>query len=58
MFLNDVGVLRVSTFNEQTTSGLKESIQELEESENPPIGYVLDLRNNPGRITNGVCIRF
>jgi carboxyl-terminal processing protease len=39
--LNDVGVLRVSTFNEQTTSGLKESIQELEESENPPIGYVL-----------------
>jgi carboxyl-terminal processing protease len=46
--LNDVGVLRVSTFNEQTTSGLKDSIQELEESENPPIGYVLDLRNNPG----------
>ena len=46
--LNDVGVLRVSTFNEQTTSGLKESIQELEESANPPIGYVLDLRNNPG----------
>jgi carboxyl-terminal processing protease len=46
--LNDVGVLRVSTFNEQTTSGLKESILELEESENPPIGYVLDLRNNPG----------
>jgi carboxyl-terminal processing protease len=46
--LNEVGVLRVSTFNEQTTSGLKESIQELEESENPPIGYVLDLRNNPG----------
>src|SRR5210317_1533539 len=46
--LNDVGVLRVSTFNEQTTSGLKDSIQKLEESENPPIGYVLDLRNNPG----------
>jgi len=46
--LNDVGVLRVSTFNEQTTSGLKDSIQELEESKNPPIGYVLDLRNNPG----------
>ena len=46
--LNNVGVLRVSTFNEQTTSGLKDSIKELEESENPPIGYVLDLRNNPG----------
>ena len=46
--LNNVGVLRVSTFNEQTTSGLKDSIKELEESDNPPIGYVLDLRNNPG----------
>ena len=46
--LNDVGVLRVSTFNEQTTSGLQDSIQKLEESENPPIGYVLDLRNNQG----------
>ena len=46
--LNNVGVLRVSTFNEQTTFGLEDSIKELEESENPPIGYVLDLRNNPG----------
>ena len=46
--LNDVGVLRVSTFNEQTTSGLKDSIKELEEGKNPPIGYVLNLRNNPG----------
>ena len=46
--LNNVAVLRVSTFNEQTTSGLQDSIQKLEESENPPIGYVLDLRNNPG----------
>ena len=46
--LNNVGVLRVSTFNEQTTSGLKDSIKELEESDNPPIGYVLDLRNNRG----------
>ena len=46
--LNNVAVLRVSTFNEQTTSGLQDSIQKLEESENPPIGYVLDLRNNQG----------
>ena len=46
--LNNVAVLRVSTFNEQTTSGLQDIIQKLEESENPPIGYVLDLRNNPG----------
>ena len=50
--INNVGVLRISTFNEQTTVGLKKSIEELEGSENPPIGYVLDLRNNPGGLLN------
>lgn len=46
--IDDIGVLRISTFNEQTTPGLKKIIKELESSDNPPIGYVLDLRNNPG----------
>ena len=46
--IDDIGVLRISTFNEQTTPGLKKIIEELESSDNPPIGYVLDLRNNPG----------
>ena len=50
--INNVGVLRISTFNEQTTVGLKKSIEELEGCENPPIGYVLDLRNNPGGLLN------
>ena len=50
--INNVGVLRISTFNEQTTIGLKKSIEELENSEAPPIGYVLDLRNNPGGLLN------
>ena len=50
--INNVGVLRISTFNEQTTVGLKKSIEELENSEAPPIGYVLDLRNNPGGLLN------
>jgi carboxyl-terminal processing protease len=50
--INNVGVLRISTFNEQTTVGLKKSIEELEGSENPPIGYVLDLRNKPGGLLN------
>ena len=47
-FIDNVGVLRISTFNEQTTTGLKKIIKKLESSDNPPIGYVLDLRNNPG----------
>ena len=46
--IDDIGVLRISTFNEQTTPGLKKIVEELESSDNPPIGYVLDLRNNPG----------
>ena len=46
--IDDIGVLRISTFNEQTSPGLKKIIEELESSDNPPIGYVLDLRNNPG----------
>ena len=50
--INDVGILRISTFNEQTTVGLIKSIEELEESSMPPIGYVLDLRNNPGGLLN------
>ena len=50
--INNVGVLRISTFNEQTTVGLKKSIEELENNETPPIGYVLDLRNNPGGLLN------
>ena len=50
--INNVGILRISTFNEQTTTGLKSSIKELEEGEVTPIGYVLDLRNNPGGLLN------
>ena len=59
--INNVGVLRISTFNEQTTVGLKKSIEELEGSENPPIGYVLDLRNNRKKMdiyfSMEICLR-
>ena len=46
--IDDIGVLRVTTFNEQTTTGLKKIIKELESGETDIKGYVLDLRNNPG----------
>ncbi|MDB9825521.1 S41 family peptidase [Alphaproteobacteria bacterium] len=46
--IDDIGVLRVTTFNEQTTTGLKKIIKELESGETYIKGYVLDLRNNPG----------
>jgi len=45
----DVGYIRLSAFNEQTTSGLERGLRDLKKDIGPGIkGYVLDLRNNPG----------
>jgi carboxyl-terminal processing protease len=48
-------VLRITTFNDQTTSGLKaeldKGVKELDGMENVE-GVVLDLRNNPGGLLN------
>ena len=45
----DVGYLRVTTFNQNTMPGLQKAIKEIrEELGNNLKGYVLDLRNNPG----------
>src|SRR6185312_2651888 len=47
---DDVGYIRVSQFNEQTTENLKKAITEItaKVSKDKLKGYVLDLRNNPG----------
>jgi carboxyl-terminal processing protease len=46
---DDVGYIRVTTFNEQTTANLQKAIEDLKKQLGPKIkGYVLDLRNNPG----------
>ncbi len=46
---NDVGYIRVTSFNEQTESGLETAISEIKSKEGDKLrGYVLDLRNNPG----------
>src|SRR5271156_4612267 len=46
----DVGYIRITQFNEQTTDGLKQSIDDLNNSlgADKIKGYVVDLRNNPG----------
>lgn len=45
----DVGYLRVTSFNEQTQTGLEKAITALEQEHGKKLkGYVLDLRNNPG----------
>jgi carboxyl-terminal processing protease len=46
----DVGYIRISSFNEQTTDGLKKAISDISGQVAPEKlrGYVIDLRNNPG----------
>lgn len=46
----NVGVLRITTFNEQTYDNLESSIKKLREEigDDKVSGYVIDLRNNPG----------
>jgi carboxyl-terminal processing protease len=46
----DIGYIRITTFNEQTTEGLKREITSLTKQigEDKLKGFILDLRNNPG----------
>jgi len=45
----DVGYIRITTFNEETTIGLKRALKDLEKEIGKDLkGYVLDLRNNAG----------
>ncbi|MEO0823258.1 MAG: S41 family peptidase [Pseudomonadota bacterium] len=45
----NVGVLRLTTFNEQTATNLAEGIEKVKkELGDDVLGYVIDLRNNPG----------
>src|ERR1700722_16001667 len=59
----DVGYIRISSFNEQTTDGLKKAIADIT-AQIPPDklkGYIIDLRNNPGGLLDqaiSVCDTF
>lgn len=45
----DIGYLRITSFNEQTQTGLENAIKDISTKVGPKLrGYVLDLRNNPG----------
>ena len=46
---NDIGYVRISTFNEQADSGLSKAIADLDKKmDGKEKGFILDLRNNPG----------
>jgi carboxyl-terminal processing protease len=46
----DIGYVRITSFNEQTTDGLRKAIGEIQKEvpQDKLAGYVVDLRNNPG----------
>ncbi len=46
----DIGYVRITTFNEQTTEGLQKAIADISKEipSDKLAGYVVDLRNNPG----------
>ena len=51
--INNVGYLRITSFTEQTESGLIKSIDAIkEELNNKQLGFVLDIRSNPGGLLN------
>jgi len=49
LFSKNVGYIRVTAFNEQTYPGLRKAFKDIQkEAGDKLVGYVLDLRNNPG----------
>jgi carboxyl-terminal processing protease len=46
----DIGYIRIASFNEQTTDGLRKAIADISKQipRDKLAGYVVDLRNNPG----------
>ena len=45
----DVGYIRITTFSQNTYDGLKDAFDKIKKDSNGKlVGYVLDLRNNPG----------
>ena len=46
---DDIGYIRITTFNVQTTANLQKAIEDLKKQLGPNLkGFVIDLRNNPG----------
>jgi carboxyl-terminal processing protease len=45
---DDIGYIRLTQFNEQTTEGLKRAISEMVVQGDKLKGFVIDMRNNPG----------
>ena len=45
---NEIGYIRVSSFNQRVDDEIKKAIKKFKSGDDQLIGYILDLRNNPG----------
>jgi len=53
----DVGVIRISNFDEQTADLLKNAIQEMQKVKKDKLrGYIIDLRSNPGGLVDSAVM--
>jgi carboxyl-terminal processing protease len=54
---NNIGYIRITSFTEQTDSGVRRAVEGIKKQVgNRLIGYVLDLRNNPGGLLDQAVI--
>ncbi|HEY1506972.1 MAG TPA: S41 family peptidase [Stellaceae bacterium] len=55
---DDIGYIRIASFNEQTDSGVKNALKSLQAKDGAKLaGIVLDLRNNPGGLLDqGIAV--
>ncbi len=49
---NQIGYIRISSFQERTVDDVKKTLKELEAKASPLRGLVIDMRNNPGGLLN------
>lgn len=52
IFDNNIGYIRISSFNEKTAADLRKALADVKVKSNPMQGLVLDLRNDPGGLLN------
>jgi carboxyl-terminal processing protease len=49
---NQIGYVRIASFQERTVEDVKKTLKEIEAKANPLAGIVIDMRNNPGGLLN------
>ena len=52
LYDNQIGYIRIATFQERAVDDVKKALREITAKANPLTGLIIDLRNNPGGLLN------